>query len=261
MDDVIGSPFAVVEYTTNSAEIGTNEDMKNFRSRLASRGIVLYLDFVPNHSAVDAVHVSTNPNFYVKDSFRDGRQQHTNGMYFGKDKYNNVWTDTLQYNYFNPEAVNARINDLKIIASMSDGARCDMAMLALNKEFEYIWGPIVYKQGFKKPSEEFWKRAIREVKAINPNFRFMAEVYWNDGDDLKAQGFDFVYDKEGLYDTLSEGNLEHVRNYIRNVNLWTGTHFVENHDEGRAANHFGSNQRANAAGLVSFTIPGMRFHF
>ena len=29
--DVIGSPFAVVEYTMNSAEIGSNEDLKAFR--------------------------------------------------------------------------------------------------------------------------------------------------------------------------------------------------------------------------------------
>lgn len=70
-----------------------------------------------------------------------------------------------------------------------------------------------------------------------------------------------MYDKEGLYDTLSDGNLDKIRNYINNVNLNTGTHFVENHDEGRAAGHFGSNWRANAAGLVSFTLPGMRFHF
>lgn len=47
---------------------------------------------------------------------------------------------------------------------MADGVRCDMAMLALNREFDQIWGNIVYPQGYKKPAEEFWKRAIREVK-------------------------------------------------------------------------------------------------
>lgn len=144
---------------------------------------------------------------------------------------------------------------------MADGVRCDMAMLALNKEFEQIWGSLVYSQGYKKPTEEFWKRAIREVKQSYPNFKFMAEVYWNDGDDLKNLGFDYVYDKEGLYDALAYGNLDGIRNYIKYTNLDKGTHFVENHDEGRAAAHFGSNQRANAAGLVSFTLPGMKFHF
>jgi len=57
----------------NSKEIGTDEDMKQFRARLAKRNIVLYLDFVPNHSAVDAVHVSTNPKFFVQGQFKDGR--------------------------------------------------------------------------------------------------------------------------------------------------------------------------------------------
>jgi glycosidase len=36
---------------------------------------------------------------------------------------------------------------------------------------------------------------------------------------------------------------------------------VENHDEPRAAAEFGSPYRADAAALVSFTLPGMRFLF
>ena len=54
-DDVIGSCFAVVDYTMNEKEIGTNSDLRKFRERLHKLGLMLYLDFVPNHSAVDAV--------------------------------------------------------------------------------------------------------------------------------------------------------------------------------------------------------------
>lgn len=42
----------------------------------------------------------------------------------------------------------------------------------------------------------------------------MAEVYWNDGSRLKDCGFDYVYDKEGLYDALSNGNLDQIKKYI-----------------------------------------------
>lgn len=91
----------------------------------------------------------------------------------------------------------------------------------------------------------------------------MAEVYWNDGDDLINVGFDYVYDKEGLYDTITGKDVNSIKNYISNrgSKLNVGTHFIENHDEERAATHFGSNTIANAAGLITFTLPGMRFHF
>lgn len=149
------------------------------------------------------------------------------------------------------------------VASYADGIRCDMAMLLLNDEFSQIWGSIVYPQGYGKPSTEFWKTAIQQVKAKYPDVKFMAEVYWNDGDKLMSLGFDYVYDKEGLYDTLRSGHLDNIRNYISNrgQKLYQGAHFIENHDEGRAAAAFGSNTVANAAGLVTFTLPGLRFHF
>ena len=199
----------------------------------------------------------------MRDTFRDASQQYENGIYYGKDKYGNYWRDTLQYNLFNPATVDARIADLMTVASYADGIRCDMAMLQLNDEFSQIWGSIVYPQGYAKPSTEFWKTAIQKVKAKYPDVKFMAEVYWNDGDKLISLGFDYVYDKEGLYDTLRSGHLDNIRSYIANrgQKLYHGAHFIENHDEGRAAVAFGSNTVANAAGLVTFTLPGLRFHF
>ncbi|CAL6035862.1 Alpha_amylase catalytic region [Hexamita inflata] len=262
IDDAIGCPFAVTDYSVNSEEIATESEMMYFRQRLNKRGMMLYLDFVPNHSAVDAKSVQ-NPSLYVKGSFVDANAQYKNGIYYGKDKYGNVWQDTLQFNYFNPETVKARIADLMKVAKLADGTRCDMAMLALNNEVDGIWGGIIRPQGYNRPSEEFWQVAIREIKKSYPNFKFMAEVYWGYGDTLINLGFDYVYDKEGLYDKLSAGNLDDIKNYIKNrgdkINI--GSHFVENHDEGRAATHFGSTYVADAAAMVTFTLPGMRFHF
>ncbi|CAL5983072.1 Alpha_amylase catalytic region [Hexamita inflata] len=262
-DDAIGCPFAVVDYSVNQDEIATESEMMQFRERLNKRGMVLYLDFVPNHSAVDAYLVQQNPNLYVKQNFHDGNQQYQNGIFYGKDKYGNVWKDTLQFNYFNPDTVKARISDLMRVAKLADGTRCDMAMLALNNEVDGIWGGIIRQQGYNRPNEEFWTVAIREIKKTYPNFKFMAEVYWGYGDTLINLGFDYVYDKEGLYDKLSGRNLDDIKNYIksRGDKINVGTHFVENHDEGRAATHFGSTYVADAAAMATFTLPGMRFHF
>jgi maltooligosyltrehalose synthase len=64
MDDVIGSSFAVTEYTVNS-QIGTDDDLVTLRARLNSLGLRLMLDFVPNHSAVDSPHMS-NIDWYIR---------------------------------------------------------------------------------------------------------------------------------------------------------------------------------------------------
>ena len=64
------------------------------------------------------------------------------------------------------------------VAELADGTRCDVAMLELNKEFDRIWGSVLYPQGYQKPKEEFWVVAIQQVKVKYPDFKFMAEVYF-----------------------------------------------------------------------------------
>ena len=54
------------------------------------------------------------------------------------------------------------------VASMADGTRVDMAMLLLNREIDAIWGNVIKPQGYNQPGEEFWTRAVREVKAKYP---------------------------------------------------------------------------------------------
>ncbi|GIQ83045.1 glycoside hydrolase, family 13 [Kipferlia bialata] len=268
VDDIIGSCFAVTSYTINP-EIGTEDDLVTFRQRLHSRGIALYLDFVPNHSAVDSVHMSEHNEYFIhapkgQTSPYDPSTYLPDGTAFGKDKYGNVWTDTAQYNYWDTMTYHARIMELQTVASFADGIRCDMAMLALNSQIADIWSYTLTTWGYTAPEEEFWSAAIRAVKQVYPDTIFMAEVYWGLGQDLLDTGFDYVYDKEGLYDTLSGEYLDNIRNYIKYTSydyLSHGTHFIENHDEGRAVEHFGSVPVADAAGLITFTLPGMKFHF
>lgn len=74
----------------------------------------------------------------------------------------------------------------------------------------------------------------------------MSEVYDPWQAKLQSLGFDFTYDKD-LYDRLGNGNLDNLRAYISGVSVAfhsQSAHFVENHDEPRAAAFFGGNQRA-----------------
>ncbi len=274
--DIIGSPFAVTKYTVNP-EIGTSSDLHEFRRRLNDLGIKLILDFVPNHTAIDASTVTSKTDLYVQHPPNvhapfDRNIYTEGGVFYGKDKWGYIWTDTAQLNYFNPETVAARLSDVMTVAGYADGIRCDMAMLAMNDVFGDIWGSTVAERGFTRPAKEFWEVAIGAAKRRYPNVIFMAEQYWGNGPRLNDLGFDYVYDKEGLYDTVSNLNSGNEGQYIPNIKgyikqhladgyLTRGAHFISNHDQDRAAFHWGEVWRADLAGLVSFTVPGLRFHW
>jgi hypothetical protein len=269
LDDVIGSPFAVTNYTTNP-DIGDDYQLTVFRQRLHSKGMKLILDFVPNHSAVDCERTSTHPEYYVRAPPTDtppydATRYLPNGIAYGRDKYGSIWTDTAQFNYWEPATIAIRIQDLLTVASFADGIRCDMAMLLINDIISDVWSYELGAWGYSRPAAEFWVTAIAEVKAAFPETFFLAEVYWGLASTLLAQGFDYAYDKEGLYDALRGGNLDAIRSRIdweiSSGELWHSAHFVGNHDEGSAAAQFGSPYRADAAAMVTFLLPGMRFHW
>lgn len=101
-DDIIGSPYAVVDYVVNP-EIGTDEDLALLKQKLNSMGLRLMLDFVPNHSAVDAPWVNSNPDLHVlvpKGTSKpyDPDAFLPNGVANGKDPYFSPWSDTAQWN-------------------------------------------------------------------------------------------------------------------------------------------------------------------
>jgi len=52
--DIIGSPYAITNYTMNPV-IGTSQDLANLRKTLNNLGIQLCIDFVPNHSGRDVL--------------------------------------------------------------------------------------------------------------------------------------------------------------------------------------------------------------
>jgi glycosidase len=261
-EDIPGSGFAISAYRVHEA-LGGAEALARLRERVNSRGMRLMLDFVPNHMALDHAWLHEHPEYFISGSEKDADESPQNYtrvksgnqhvvLAHGRDPYFPGWSDTLQLNYANADFQVAMVNELVSIAEQCDGLRCDMAMLLLPEIFERTWG--------KRP-EAFWPKAIGAVRARNPSFCFLAEVYWELEWALQQQGFDYAYDKR-LYDRLREGNAQAVREHLRAGLDYQGklARFLENHDEPRAAAIFPAN-RHQAAAVVTFFAPGMRvFH-
>ena len=94
---------------------------------------------------------------------------------------------------------------------------------------------------------EFWHRAISELKRQYPHLIFVAEIYNPSQYRLYADygGFDYLYDKVGLYDTIREVICNDLP--AKNITYcWQNVgdiadkmvNFLENHDEQRIASDF-----------------------
>jgi hypothetical protein len=179
---------------------------------------------------------------------------------YGRDPYFPGWPDTFQLNYRHPALREAMTQVLLKLAEVADGVRCDMAMLVLPEVFQRTWGErSLPADGADPVDEQFWPEATARVKAQNPQFIFMAEVYWDLEWELMQQGFDYCYDKK-LYDRLLARDAGAVRGH-----LWADlayqsqlARFLENHDEPRAAHDFPPPVH-QAAAVVTYFTPGLRF--
>ena len=256
-DDICGSPFAVTAYRLHP-DLGEPETLERFRERLHRHDLLLMLDLVPNHTAPDHPWVRDHPDYYVHGTEEDlaRRPQDYAGvdpgivLAHGRDTFSGGWPDTLQLDYSNPDLGEAMIAEVQGIARKCDGLRCDMAMLVLPEVFRQTWG---------RDMEPFWPKAIDAVRKEHPGFVFMAEVYRDLEWTLQQQGFDYTYDKR-LYDRLRWGDARSVREHLRAdpAYLDKSVHFLENHDEPRAAAVF-SPDRHRAAAVLAFLSPGLRF--
>jgi glycosidase len=267
--DIVGSPYAIKGYRVEPS-FGGDEELGHLRRRLASAGMKLILDFVPNHTALDHPWLASHPERFVRGGEADIERAPQN--YFrleadlnervfaparvfahGRDPYFDGWPDTVQLDYRRRATREAMTAELLSIADRCDGARCDMAMLLTNDVFRRTWGG-----EFDEPGVEFWPGAVAEVKARHPEFALLAEVYWDMEYELQRQGFDYTYDKR-LYDRLREADASAVNGHLRaDMNFQERlVRFVENHDEPRAAHEFPAPRWA-AASTVALTLPGLR---
>ncbi len=261
--DNVGSPYCVRRYVVDQ-HLGGRQGLAVARRELASRGVRLLLDFVPNHVAPDHPWVNEHPEYFIQGTVNDARNDpasyiEVQGRVYacGKDPYFPAWPDVLQLNAFQPGLRKAVIDTLSDIASQCDGVRCDMAMLLLNSIFERTWG----KQAGRTPATEYWVDVILALRETNPKFLFIAEAYWDLEWELQQNGFDFCYDKR-LYDRLEHENAESVRLHLCADLAYQQKllRFIENHDEPRAAAAF-SAAKERAAAVATSTLLGARmFH-
>lgn len=299
-----GSPYAIKDYYDVDPDLATNvgDRMKEFEqliSRTKSKGLKVIIDFVPNHVAraykSDAKPSGTKDlgetddkarafdqqnNFYYLpgQSFRppkataqwaaaipmiDGQFEEVPAKVTGNDEFTaspgvDDWYETVKLNYgvdiqngrkTNFDPVPDTWNKMKDIllfwvSKNVDGFRCDMAEMV----------PV-----------EFWGWVIPQIKSVNPQIVFIAEIY-NPGQYrtyLEKGKFNYLYDKVQLYDTLrllikgqrSTADIGEIRNSLADINDKM-LHFLENHDEQRIASDFfaGDPWKAFPAMVISATV-------
>ncbi len=259
-DDVVGSPYSVFYYHVD-AHLGGSEGLAAFRMQLMGRSKFLLLDYVPNHVSVDHIWTLEKSDVFITGT-EDDLKNYPDEFFInydviyahGKDPYFPPWTDTVQINAFSPVARQKAINTLLNIASKCDGVRCDMAMLVTNEIFKQTWSERITEI----PKDEFWEEIIGEIRQEYPNFKFIAEVYWDLEWKLQQQGFDFCYDKR-LYDRMLHEDVNTIKAHLNADWEYQSKllRFIENHDEKRALIEFGK-ERSLAAAVMILTLPGAR---
>lgn len=228
-----GSPYAVKDYARLDPDLcrdGT--DSRAFdsfaalveRTHRASMGVLI--DFIPNHVA----------RCYASETAGFGDCNFYPGRIYDYD-----WSDTVKLNYTEPDTWRKMLDILLFwLGKGVDGFRCDMVHLV----------PL-----------DFWRWVLPRVRRRYPRALFVAEIYSPElyGPFLDA-GFDYLYDKVGLYDTLRAVVTQGVpasaitRNWQQLGPLQERMlNFLENHDEQRIASDFfaGDPRKARAAVRVS----------
>lgn len=290
-----GSPYAIKDYYDIDPDLAVNVNrrMKEFEAlvrRTHKAGLKFVMDFVPNHVSrqygSDAKPAKTKDlgenddttkafspqnNFYyvlgqpLRTDFSDKRSPE--GPYkeypakaTGNDRFDacpgpNDWYETIKLNYgidyldgrsthFNPIPDTwIKMADILLFWAHKgvDAFRCDMAEMV--------------------PCE-FWGYAIARVKEQYPEVRFIAEIYNPAAyrDYIYRGGFDYLYDKVGLYDTLravccGSAPAAAITGCWQSVDDIKGhmLNFLENHDEQRIASDFfcGDARRALPALVAS----------
>jgi Alpha amylase, catalytic domain len=262
--DVRGSPYAIAAYTIDEA-LGGDAGLAALRDRLRAVRVGVVLDFIPNHLGLDHDWARRHPErFVAADAAPLGEPPAIAGfavdtehrLAHGKDPYFPAWTDTLQLDYRRADTQRAMAEQLLAIAERCDGVRCDMAMLVLNEIFARTWSAAPLPVDVERASGEFWAAASAAVHAAHPGFLLIAEAYWDLEHRLCALGFDFAYDKK-LYDRVVHDQLWQVQAHVLGLGSEGSrrVHFIENHDEPRAAAVLPPALHRAAAALI-LALPG-----
>ena len=274
-----GSPYAITDYYDVDPDLAVNVDerMQEFEQlveRTHAAGLKMVIDFVPNHvarqyhsvckpqgvvdlGADDDPQQGFNPqnNFYYcpgerftpyfdlyqgeKEPYLEEPAKATGNDHFDNAPSKTDWYETVKLNYgvdyyagrigyFDPipDTWYKMTEILLFWASKGvDAFRCDMAEMV---------------------PAEFWRFATKTVREDYPDIKFIGEVY-NPYDYRRylLNGFDWLYDKVGMYDTMRSVICHHAPTSAIS-GAWQQTddirdhmlYFLENHDEQRIGSDF-----------------------
>lgn len=274
-----GSPYAIKDYFDVDPDLASDVNIRiseftDLINRTHEAGLKVIMDFVPNHvarayysdkkpSGVEdfgtkdksdySFHPMNNYYYLLNEYYKSPvitnseTQEYTEypSKVTGNDCFSshpgiNDWYETVKLNYgvdyknnsqsyFNP--VPDTWKKMRAILDYwlnlgVDGFRCDMAEMV----------PV-----------EFWRWTIRNLKRNYPEALFIAEIYKPDqySDYLNIAGFDYLYDKVGLYDTLrkiliGEAPASSITKLWQSLgeNQSKMLNFLENHDEQRIASEY-----------------------
>ena len=274
-----GSPYAITDYYDIDPDLAVDvekrmQEFEQLVERSHKAGLKVVIDFVPNHVARQ-YHSICKPAA-VKDLGEGDNEQNgfdpQNNFYYcpgqqfspyfdlyngekepyveepakatGNDCFHNApgkndWYETVKLNYgvdyyaggighFDPvPSTWQKMLDILLFwaAKGVDAFRCDMAEMV---------------------PAAFWGWATNRVKKKYKNIRFIGEVY-NPAEyrNYIANGFDYLYDKVGMYDTVRDIICGH-RSTHDISGAWQQTddirdhmlYFLENHDEQRIGSDF-----------------------
>lgn len=281
-----GSPYAICDYYDVNPYLADDpekrmEEFESLLERTHETGLKMIIDFVPNHVSRDYGKI-TDPSGHPVLGADDDRNLHwkeENDFFYypgqklvlptevpsGMEPYDefpamatgnncyspypgiNDWYETVKINYGDAHTPtwDKMFDILDFWAGKGvDGFRCDMVELV---------------------PPEFFRWVISKVKAKYPSVVFIAEVYKKElyGEYIRRIGFDYLYDKSGLYDTLRTIVEKNVNMDGMPVELWQSAmgitrnwqflgdiqpymlNFLENHDEQRFASDFFGKSAAN----------------
>lgn len=292
-----GSPYAIRDYYDVAPCLADNpeERMEEFEAlvrRTHEAGLKVIIDFVPNHVAreyrsaagrlnaeKDGKHFSDlgedddntfsfkkeNDFFYIPGEYLvlpdEIRLPHNYTEYPAKATGNdcftshpsaNDWYEAVKLNYTQEHTATwDKMADIVGFWTSKgvDGFRCDMAELVPPEFFRWMTG---------------------KIRSEWPDTIFIAEVYNTSRyrEYIEYAGFDYLYDKSGLYDTLRAicSGSASARAITGNWQMLGDIqpkmlNFLENHDEQRIASDFfcGKAEKAYAALYVSLLLNNAPF--
>lgn len=296
-----GSPYAIKDYFDVNPDFAVNvrSRMNEFEAlvkRTHEAGLQCIIDFVPNHVSREyksevlpggysalgsyddtSIPFSASNNFYyipneelhlpegINFPYIEGAQAYKEipAKVTGNDVFHaypsiNDWYETVKLNYgidyqnlwheHFEQIPDTWVRMLEVLEYWTkkgvDGFRCDMAEMV----------PV-----------RFWGWVIPQIKQINPNVIFIAEVYNPEEyrNYLYRGKFDYLYDKVGLYDILrliieGVGSAKYISDCWKTNDDITSKmlRFLENHDEQRIASRFfaGNPEAAKASMILAATM-------